>query len=50
MSRARQAADARRECITARRLMWESEGFIVAMTPLTTAERRDPAEIMQLST
>ena len=48
-SRARRAANVWRECITAVRLVWESEGFIVALTPLTTAERRDPAEIMQLS-
>ena len=48
-SRARRAANGRRECITAARLVRESEGFIVVTTPLTTAERRDPAEIMQPS-
>jgi hypothetical protein len=48
-SRARQTANARRECITAVRLVRESEGFIVALKRLTPVERRDPAEIMQLS-
>ncbi len=37
-----------RENITAVRLRWESEGFIVAKKRLITVERRDPTEDMFL--